>query len=89
MHFKPVGLIDVDKLSDIVGGRYALTTLVSKRLRAINAGDPLLLEPRPGERIIETVCREIAEGKIWLEKTPTAPTPAGEGESIAELLELE
>ncbi|MBN1256926.1 MAG: DNA-directed RNA polymerase subunit omega [Planctomycetes bacterium] len=67
MQHEPVKIIDVDELASRVGGRFQLTSLVAKRLRALNAGAPLLVEPKAGERTFDLVCREINEGKIWLE----------------------
>lgn len=69
MTHETVELIDIDRLAEKVGGRFALTSLVAKRLRAINSGAPVLVEEHEGERLIETVCREIAAGKIWLERS--------------------
>ena len=88
MPTEPVRLINVDKLADLVGGRFALTTLVAKRLRAINAGAPLLVDSRPGEPILETVRREIEEGRIWLEKA-TGVLETAEEDDTAALLDME
>ena len=59
--------IPLDKLSEVAGGRNRLTYLVSKRLRAVNEGAQLLVEPFEGEATLAAVCREVLEGKIWLE----------------------
>ena len=59
--------IPLDKLSEVAGGRNRLTYLVSKRLRAVNEGAQLLVERQEGEATLAAVCREVLEGKIWLE----------------------
>lgn len=59
--------IHLDQLADQIGGRHRLTYLVSQRLRAISRGAPLLVERRDNEALIAAVCREISEGKIWIE----------------------
>lgn len=90
MQHEAVKIINTDRLAEIVGGRYALTTLVAKRLRSVNAGAPFLVEPRPGERTIETVCREIEEGRIWLETaTPSETVETGSAQEISDLLDLD
>ena len=68
--------IPLDELSDKVGGRARLTSLVSKRLRMINDGAQLLVEKREGEALLASVCREIMEDKIWLEVPDTASAAA-------------
>jgi DNA-directed RNA polymerase subunit K/omega len=59
--------IPIDALAEKVGGRHRLTRLVSLRLRAITSGAPLLVEKRENEALLSAVCREVQEGKIWLE----------------------
>jgi DNA-directed RNA polymerase subunit K/omega len=59
--------IPMDILSEKVGGRHRLTRLISLRLRALNSGAPLLVEKKENEALLAAVCREVAEGKIWLE----------------------
>lgn len=80
-------ILPVDRLARKVGGRFRLVTLVSKRLRAVNNGDPYLVEAHPGERPIETVCREIEEGKIWLETPEDAYATMREAEDMEDLLD--
>lgn len=91
MQHESVKLIDIDILSAKVGGRFQFTSLVAKRLRAVNAGAPFLVEPEPGERAIETICREIEEGKVWLERATPAETEVAtvEAEDIDELLDMD
>jgi DNA-directed RNA polymerase subunit omega len=50
-----------------VGGKFALTSLLQKRLVELNRGDPPLIEM--GEELLDArriACREILEGKITL-----------------------
>jgi len=84
-----IKLINIDKLAEIVGGRFQVTALVAKRLRSVNSGAPFLVEPHPGERAIETVCREIEEGAIWLERVADAEMAEVEFEDIDELLDMD
>lgn len=82
MQHDAVKLIQIDKLAEIVGGRYPLTVLVAKRVREINAGANVLVEEIPGERALETACREIEAGKIWFEK-PMAQTAEEQDDEAA------
>jgi DNA-directed RNA polymerase omega subunit len=89
MHNEPVALLNIDDLADRVGGRFQLTALVAKRLREVNAGAPFLVEALPGERTLDTVCREIRDGKIWLEVASEAEVEEVEVEDIDELLDMD
>lgn len=89
MQHEAVKMIHTDKLADIVGGKYALTCLVAKRMRQINSGDLPLLDRKPGERLIELVCREIESGKIWIEKPEISEMKPEGFDDIAELMEME
>ncbi|MHC4871339.1 MAG: DNA-directed RNA polymerase subunit omega [Planctomycetota bacterium] len=89
MQHEAVKMLHTDKLADIVGGRYALTSLVAKRMRQLNGGAQPLVEEKPGERLIELVCREIETGKIWIEK-PEISEIENEGfDDISELMDME
>ncbi len=59
--------IPLDRLAEKVGGRHRLTYLVSQRLIQVNNGAPLLVERGEDEAILAAVCREVDEGKIWLD----------------------
>jgi len=59
--------IPLDQLAEKVGGRHKLTFLIAQRLCQINAGSPLLVEQGENEALLAAVCRELDEGKIWLE----------------------
>ncbi len=72
--------IQLDRLSEIAGGKARLTYLVAQRLRAINNGAQLLVERQPGEALLSAVCREVLEKKIWLEIPETEELPVEEEE---------
>lgn len=72
-----------------VGGRFKLSTLIQKRLIALNSGARALVETRAGNKM-ELVLREIMEDKIYLDlsgnvkvhqATEDAENPA-EGETV-------
>ncbi|MCX7935463.1 MAG: DNA-directed RNA polymerase subunit omega [Planctomycetota bacterium] len=80
--------LPLDELAEKVGGRYRLARLVSLRLRAINSGAPFLVAPKENEAPLATVCREILEGKIWLdvaEQEVVAPTLEADYSAIGEM----
>lgn len=72
--------IQLDKLSEVAGGKARLTYLVAHRLRNINNGAQLLVERQPGESLLAAVCREVLEKKIWLEIPETEELPTEEEE---------
>lgn len=49
-----------------VGGRFKLSTLIQKRLVALNQGSPVLVDSSTQDRM-EIVVREILEDKIYLD----------------------
>jgi DNA-directed RNA polymerase subunit omega len=49
-----------------VGGRFKLSTLIQKRLVALNQGAPVLVDMSTEDKI-EIVIREIMENKIYLD----------------------
>jgi len=59
--------LHMDNLATKVGGKFRLTRLVSQRLRAINSGEPLLVDRQPNEALLAAVCREIEEDLISLD----------------------
>jgi DNA-directed RNA polymerase subunit K/omega len=57
---------NVDAIAYKIGGHFALTALIQKRIRELNAGaPPLVTDVDPNSRI-ELVIREIEQGKIFL-----------------------
>jgi len=49
-----------------VGGRFKLSTLIQKRLVALNQGSPVLVDSSTQDKM-EIVIREIMEDKIYLD----------------------
>lgn len=77
-------MIDALKEEEIVrkvGGRFKLSTLIQKRLAAINAGARALVNIDSKDKM-EIVVQEILQDKIYLDHTNEVklkgdPTPAG------------
>lgn len=78
--YESLSSVHQDILSQIVGGKFKLTRLISLRLRDINNGAPLLVERKPNEALLAVVCREIEAGLISLETIEPAPVDEEEGE---------
>jgi len=57
-----------DQIVNRVGGRFRLTTLLQKRMVALNQGALPLVEAEEGESHMAIALREIAEGKIFLDE---------------------
>ena len=56
-----------DKLVEMVGGKFALTTILQKRMVELNRGAPPLVKVEGDKRDLRrVVCQEILEGKIEL-----------------------
>lgn len=85
--YESLSSIHQDTLSQIVGGKFKLTRLISMRLRDINNGAPLLVERYHNEALLAAVCREIEAGLISLETIE--PAPATEDEGDFDLLGIE
>jgi DNA-directed RNA polymerase subunit omega len=49
-----------------VGGRFKLSTLIQKRMVALNTGARALVDVRGGDRL-QTVVQEILQDKIYLD----------------------
>ena len=58
-----------EKIVRKVGGRFKLSTLIQKRMAALNAGARSLVEARPGMTKMQVVLREIVEDKIFLDQS--------------------
>jgi len=65
----------LEKLTQKVGGRFRLTSLLQKRLAELLKGSPPLVD-LPGKDYFAIALREIEEGKIEL----LLPWTSGEGE---------
>jgi DNA-directed RNA polymerase subunit omega len=50
-----------------VGGRFRLSSLIQKRLVALNSGSRPLVDAEENEDRLQTVIREILEDKIYLD----------------------
>ncbi|HEY2882361.1 MAG TPA: DNA-directed RNA polymerase subunit omega [Pirellulales bacterium] len=57
-----------EKIVNKVGGRFKLSTLIQKRLVALNAGSRPLVDMDTDNKL-EIVVREIMEDKIYLDAT--------------------
>ncbi len=55
-----------EQIVNKVGGRFKLSTLIQKRLVALNAGARALVDAGAGDKM-EIVIREIMEDKIFLD----------------------
>lgn len=75
-------MLDIDLEDEIVrkvGGKFALTSLLQKRMVELNRGDPPLIpveSEKPDNRRI--ACQEILEGKITLAPRGELGKPAQE-----------
>ncbi len=57
-----------DEIVRKAGGRFRLTTLLQKRMVALNRGTPPLVD-LPTKNLLEIAVREIMEGKIYLDSS--------------------
>ena len=65
-------MIDALKSDDVVnkvGGRFKLSTLIQKRLVALNAGARPLVDARADENKMEIIVQEILQDKIYLDQS--------------------
>ena len=58
--------LDLDKLTEAVGGWYKLTCLIQKRMRELRRGHPPLVDGAEGKGLMQIVLEEIALGKVKL-----------------------
>jgi len=78
-----------EEIVNKVGGRFKLSTLIQKRLVALNAGSRPLVEVNTDDRMA-IVIQEIIEDKIFLDKSDQVQVAGEEAaESLDELLEGE
>jgi DNA-directed RNA polymerase subunit omega len=83
-------MIDALKEEEIVnkvGGRFKLSTLIQKRLAAINAGARPLVDVKSADRM-EIVVAEILQDKIYLDATNQVKI-TGEGRDVGGPPELD
>ncbi len=74
-----------DEIVNKVGGRFKLSTLIQKRMIALNQGARPLVDQR-GEKIL-TVIQEIMQDKIYLDLEGNVQTMEG-GEGDAGTVDL-
>ena len=67
-----------EKIINKVGGRFKLSTLIQKRLVAINAGARPLVDTKGAENKMQIVIQEIMQDKIYLDTELRVQT-VGEG----------
>ena len=58
--------LDIDKLTEVVGGRFKLTYLIQKRMRELERGHPPLIDDVEGVHFLHIAAEEVARGKIRL-----------------------
>lgn len=63
-----------EKIIQKVGGRFKLTTLMQKRLVALNGGSRPLVSVKEGEDRLQVVIREIMQDKIYLDSSDSLQT---------------
>jgi DNA-directed RNA polymerase subunit omega len=63
-----------------VGGRFKLSTLIQKRMVALNTGARPLVDIRSQDRL-QIVLQEIVQDKIYLDSTGTVQTRAPSGDA--------
>lgn len=68
-----------DQIIEKVGGRFKLSTLIQKRLVALNAGARPLVETKTDDKM-ETVIQEILQDKIYLDTELNVQVAPGAGE---------
>jgi DNA-directed RNA polymerase subunit omega len=56
-----------EEIVNKVGGRFKLSTLIQKRLVALNAGARPLVHAAPDENKMEIIVQEILQDKIYLD----------------------
>jgi DNA-directed RNA polymerase subunit omega len=66
-----------------VGGRFKLSTLIQKRMVALNAGARPLVEMKTSDKMA-IVIQEILQDKIFLDTTGNVKTVEGEDQADAE-----
>jgi len=70
-----------ERIVNKVGGRFKLSTLIQKRMVALNRGSRPLVEMQTKDAM-EIVIREIIEDKIYLDNTGNLAIAADEGPNV-------
>ena len=58
--------LNLDELTETIGGRYRLVALIQKRMRELQVGMHPVVEETEGLAPHEIVAEEIRQKKIWL-----------------------
>lgn len=69
-----------EQIVNKVGGRFKLSTLIQKRMVALNTGARPLVEVRGGDRM-EVVIQEILQDKIFLDASGELRTRGPDGDA--------
>ena len=81
-------MLDAFKEEEIVnrvGGRFKLSSLIQKRLVALNRGARPLVE-LPTKNAMEIVVQEILQNKIYLDTTGSVAVTADQGPDLDRLM---
>jgi DNA-directed RNA polymerase subunit omega len=70
-----------------VGGRFKLSTLIQKRMVALNTGARPLVELRSGDKM-SIIIQEILQDKIYLDASGQLQTRAAEASRLAMLSDI-
>ncbi|MCU0703855.1 MAG: DNA-directed RNA polymerase subunit omega [Fimbriiglobus sp.] len=65
-----------EEIVNKVGGRFKLSTLIQKRMVALNTGAPPLVDIRSADKL-QIVVQEILQDKIYLDMTGNLQTNEG------------
>ena len=66
-----------EEIVNKVGGRFKLSTLIQKRMVALNTGAPALVDIRTTDKL-QIVVQEILQDKIYLDMTGNLQTNDGD-----------
>jgi DNA-directed RNA polymerase subunit omega len=66
-----------EEIVNKVGGRFKLSTIIQKRMVALNTGAPALVDVRSGDKMA-IVLQEILQDKIYLDTSGNLQTVEGE-----------
>lgn len=67
-----------EEIVNKVGGRFKLSTLIQKRMVALNMGAPPLVDVRSSDKL-QIVVQEILQDKIYLDMSGNLQTAEGDG----------
>ncbi len=67
-----------EEIVNKVGGRFKLSTLIQKRLVALNQGSPVLVDTKAKDKMA-IVIQEIMEDKIYLDSDESLRVAGAEG----------